>query len=427
MRISIVTGGSRGDVQPYIALGKGLKEAGYEVNLIASQDFETLVTDAGLTFCSTGFSVESVLQSDDWRAVTERGNFFQIVSKMQKEMKHYAHKLAEIMPDLLQGTDWMITGVAGFGGAFSIAEKLSIPVIQAYVFPITPTREYASPLTPHLPFGRVLNPLSFRILQQMLWQSTRSSDVETRRILNMEKASFWGPFRKLRQRHVPTIYGYSRHIVPVPSDWDRNHRVTGYWFLDEAPHWTPPPEFVQFLNEDEAPVYIGFGSMVNKNPRQVMETVVEALALSNQRGVLASGWDGIQQADLPETIYMISSMPHSWLFPRMKAIVHHGGAGTTAAGLRAGVPSVIVPFMGDQAFWGNRIASLGVAPKAIPRNQLTAQRLALAIEQAASDADMRQKARDIGEKIQGEDGIRNAVDMVNRITAYPESKSLITG
>ncbi len=417
MMIAIVTGGSRGDVQPYIALGKGLKEAGYQVKLIASQDFETLVTDAGLTFCSTGFSVESVLRRDDWRAVTERGNFLQIVSKMQQEMKHHSRNLAKIMPDFLQGTDWIITGVAGLGGAFSIAEKLNIPVIQAYVFPVTPTREYASPLTPRLPLGTFLNSPSFRVLQQMLWQSTRSADVETRRILAMEKASFWGPFQKFHRQRAPIIYGYSRHVVPKPADWDTHHHVTGYWFLNEASHWTPPPEFVEFLNNGEAPVYIGFGSMVNKNPQQVVETVIEALTISGQRGVLAAGWDGIQQGDLPDNIYMISSMPHDWLFPRMKAVVHHGGAGTTATGLRAGVPSIIVPFMGDQAFWGHRIAALGVAPQPIPRNQLTAQRLGLAIEQALSDVNMQQKARDLGGKIREEGGITNAVDIVNRITA----------
>jgi sterol 3beta-glucosyltransferase len=416
MIISIVTGGSRGDVQPYIALGKGLREAGHQVKLIASQDFETLVTDADLAFCSTGFSVESVIQGDDWRKIIENGNFLQITARMQKEMRNYARNLAEILPDLIYGTDWMITGVAGFGGAFSVAEKVNIPVIQAYVFPLTPTREYASPLTPQLPLGSFLNPPSFRAMQQMLWQITRSTDAETRRILGMEKASFWGPFQKLHRQRVPIIYGYSRHVVPKPADWDAHHHVTGYWFLDEAAGWAPPPEFVEFLNNGEAPVYIGFGSMINKNPGQVIETVIEALAISKQRGVLASGWDGMHQADLPGNVCLISSMPHSWLFPRMKVVVHHGGAGTTAAGLRAGVPSIIVPFMGDQAFWGHRIATLGVAPKPIPRKHLTAQRLALAIEQAISDTDMRQKASDMSRKIQDERGTSNAVDVVSRIT-----------
>ena len=416
MIISIVTGGSRGDVQPYIALGKGLQDAGYSVRLIASQDFEALITEAGLTFCSTGFSVESILQSDDWRAVTERGNFLQIVSKMQQAMKDQARSLAAVMPDLLQGTDWMISGVGGFGGAFSIAEKLNIPTLQAYVFPITPTRHYPSPLTPRLPFGALLNAPSFRAMQQMLWQSTRSADVETRRLLGMEKASFWGPFGKLQRQQVPAIYGYSRHIVPTPSDWDDHHHVTGYWFLDEASHWAAPAEFVDFLGRGEEPVYIGFGSMVNKNPRQVLETVVEALAISGQRGVIAAGWDGLQQTDLPDSIHLVKAMPHSWLFPRMKAIVHHGGAGTTAAALRSGVPAIIVPFMGDQGFWGHRTAALGLAPQPIPRKQLNTQRLARAIEQAISDPDMRRKAVDMGARIRDEDGIGQAVDIVARLT-----------
>ncbi len=415
--IAIVTGGSRGDVQPYIALGKGLKDAGHPVKLIASQDFETLVTDAGLAFCSTGFSVESVLQSDAWRTVTERGNFLRILAKMQQEMKNYARHLAEIMPGLLDGTALMITGAGGFGGAFSIAEHLRIPVIQAYVFPITPTRDYASPLTPQLPLGTVLNAPSFRVMQQMLWQSTRAADVETRRLLGMGKASFWGPFQKLQRQHVPILYGYSQHVVPKPADWAAHHHVTGYWFLDAAAHWAPPPQLLAFLIAGEAPVYIGFGSMVNENPQQLAATVSEALAMAGQRGVLATGWDGPQQADPPENIYRVASLPHSWLFPRMNAIVHHGGAGTTAAALRAGAPSIVVPFMGDQAFWGHRLAAAGVAPKPIPRRQLTAQRLALAIEEAVSDAAMRQQARALGEKIQAENGTGSAVEIVNRYLA----------
>lgn len=417
MIISILTGGSRGDVQPYIALGKGLQKAGYGVKLIASDDFEVLVKESGLEFASTGFSVKSVLDSDEWRATAEKGNFLTIVSKMQKEMKRQAQTLASSLPDLLEGTDYMLTGVGGLGGGFSLAEKLNIPYIQAYVFPITPTTAYASPLTPNLPFGTVLNPFSFRVLRQMLWMSTRSADVETRRIFSMKKSPLLAPFGKLEKQ--PTIYGYSQHILPAPADWRSNHHVTGYWFLDESSDWTPPADFIDFMNAGEKPVYIGFGSMLNKNPEQVAEIVLDALEMSGQRGVISSGWGGISQSDLPETVHMISSMPHSWLFPRMKAVVHHGGAGTTAAGVRAGVPSIIVPFMGDQGFWGRKLADLGVGTQPIPRKQLTTNRLAHAIEQAVSDTIMQQKASELGAKIHNEDGIANAVNIINEIIGQP--------
>jgi sterol 3beta-glucosyltransferase len=169
-----------------------------------------------------------------------------------------------------------------------------------------------------------------------------------------------------------------------------------------------------FLDGGPPPVYIGFGSMGGRNPEQAGAIALEALAQSGQRGIVASGWGGIKTSDVPANVHLISAIPHRWLFPRMAAVVHHGGAGTTAAGLAAGVPNIIVPFMGDQPFWGKRVADLGVGPAPIARKQLTTQRLAEAIKQATSDAVMRQRAHDLGQKICAEDGVANAVEFVGR-------------
>lgn len=414
--IAILTGGSRGDVQPYIALGKGLKAAGYTVRLIASDDFEALVNEAGLIFCSIGLSVNALLQTEAWRAEVEGGNFITIMAKARTAMQQQMHATTPHILAALEGSDLMITGVAGFGGGFSFAEKFSIPVVQAHVFPITPTRDFPSPLTPNLPGGGVVNALSFRILRQILWQSTRAGDAETRRILEMPKPPFWGPFRQLEKNQVPTLYGYSRHVVPTPTDWDATHQVTGYWFLDEADDWQPPQDFVDFLASGSPPVYVGFGSMLNQDPAAVAATVLDALRLSGQRGVLSSGWGGLTRSDLPDGVYMIDSMPHSWLFPRMAGVVHHGGAGTTAAGLRAGVPTVIVPFMADQPFWGKRVHELGVGPQPIPRKTLTPERLAGAITAAMND-DTRQRAAALGHKIRAEEGVQGAVAAITQLLA----------
>lgn len=414
MIVSILTGGSRGDVQPYLALGKRLRQAGHSVRLIASDDFELFVTEAGLTFYSTGFNVEAVVQSDEWRAVTERGNFLAIVSKMRATMKGQARMIAERLPDYLQGSDLIVAGAAGLGGGFSTAEKLGIPMIQAYLFPLTPTRAFPGPIATGLPFGSVLNPLSSEITRLMLWQSTRSADVEMRRILGMPGASFWGPFRHLERDQVPVLYGYSRHVLPVPDDWQTHHHVTGYWFLDPDAEWRPPADLIDFLEAGEPPIYIGFGSMGNRNPREAGEIALKALRLAGQRGILAAGWGGLSPADAPDTVYMMSSLPHSWLFPRVAAVVHHGGAGTTAAGLRAGVPSVVIPFMGDQPFWGQRIADLGVGPQPIPRKKLTAEALAAAIKETVHDAAMRQRASDLGERIREENGVDSALAIIEQ-------------
>jgi sterol 3beta-glucosyltransferase len=410
--ISIVASGTRGDVQPYVALGKGLKEAGYNVRLLSSENFETLVREAGVEFYSTGESIEAIIQSDEWHKTLESSNFLKILAQMQRELKRYARTLAQRIPALLEGSDMIVAGAGGLGGVFAVADMLKIPMMQAYVFPFAPTREFPSPLVPNLPFGRLLNPISFHLTRQMLWQSSKVGDSATREVLRLKKGSFWGPFRMLAERKVPALYGYSRHVLPVPQDWDNTQNVTGYWFLDEPDGWNPPPDLVEFLKAGPPPVYIGFGSMGSRNPQEAGQLAVEALERSGQRGILASGWGGISLSNLPQNVHLISSIPHTWLFERMSAVVHHGGAGTTAAGLRAGVPSIIIPFMGDQPFWGKRVADLGVGPMPIPRKKLTSQRLAEAIKEAVSNHVMRERAFVLGEKIRAEDGVGNAVALI---------------
>jgi sterol 3beta-glucosyltransferase len=412
-RISIVASGSRGDVQPYVALGKGLRDAGHDVRILTSDDFAALVTEAGLTFCSTGSSIEATLQSDEWRRITESGNFLRILRQMRAEMQRRAADVAPRIPDLLAGSDLVVGGTSVMG-ILAAAEMLKLPVIQAYLFPFTPTRAFPSPLVTKLPFGRVLNRVSYHAMQQMLWQSSKAMDTELRRSLGLPKASFRGPFGRLARRGEPLLYGYSQHVLSRPPDWPAHYHVTGYWFLDEPDDWTPPADLLAFLGAGDPPVYIGFGSMSNRDPRESGELALDALARSGQRGVLAAGWGGLQPSDVPANVYLLSSIPHSWLFPRMAAVVHHGGAGTTAAGLRAGVPSVVVPFMGDQPFWGQRVAGLGVGPSPIPRKRLTSQRLADAISQGVTHGAMRQKASDLGQRVRDEDGVGAAVAIIDR-------------
>jgi sterol 3beta-glucosyltransferase len=411
-QITIVASGSRGDVQPYVALGKGLKDAGYAVRLLASENFESLATEAGLAFASTGVSIEQIAQSDEWRAVLESGNFITILGKMQSEMKRHAASSARLMPPLLQGSDLIVTGMAGLG-LHGMTDLYKIPIIRTYVFPFTPTSEFATPLVPKLPF-KALNRLSWHLTHQMFWQNSNAIDSELRKIVGLPKGSFWGPFAEMERRRTPMLYGYSRHVLPRPHDWAAHHQVTGYWFLDAADDWTPPAELVSFLNAGAPPVYIGFGSMGSRNPEEAGQIALEALARSGQRGVLAAGWGGLQAKDVPDTVHIISSLPHSWLFPHMAAVVHHGGAGTTAAGLRAGVPSIIVPFMGDQPFWGERVRVLGVGTAPIPRKQLTADKLTQAITAAVTDREMRQRASVLGERIREEDGIGQAVRLIEQ-------------
>jgi sterol 3beta-glucosyltransferase len=211
---------------------------------------------------------------------------------------------------------------------------------------------------------------------------------------------------------APNFHAYSQYVLPRPEDWPPNVHVTGYWFLDTDAGWTPPADLVEFLAAGEPPVYVGFGSMSDRNPEKNAGIVLEALAETGQRGVLHAGWGGLQAENIPDTVFAVEDIPHDWLFPRMAAVVHHGGAGTTAAGLRAGVPNITVPFFADQPFWGKCINRLGVGPPPIARDQLTPSRLANAIRQAVSDQEMQQRAGVLGEKIRGEDGVGTAVELI---------------
>ncbi len=418
MRIAIIAPGSRGDVQPYIALGKGLQEAGHVVRLVTHVDFEELVNSHGVEFWPVKGSVQAIAQSQEMRARLATGNFLAVMSQMAKEAQRGARVLAEGGLAACQGMELVLAGIGGLFVGLALAEKLDLALLQAYYIPFTPTRAYPSFLLPRLPSwpGGSLNRLSYHLARQILWQGFRSADKLARReVLGLPPAPFWGPHNADRVHDLPILYGFSPSVIPKAPDWEEDVHVTGYWFLDPAADWTPPAALMEFLQAGPPPVYVGFGSMSNRNPEETTDLVLQALTRSKQRGIMLSGWGGLHKAELPDTVFMLDSAPFSWLFPRVAAVVHHGGAGTTSAGLRAGVPSVVIPFFGDQPYWGQRVAELGVGTEPIPQRKLTVERLVQAIHQAVTDPAMRQRAAKLGSKIQAEDGVARAVAVIEQI------------
>lgn len=417
MRIAIIALGSQGDVQPYIALGNGLKAAGYEVRLLTHENFEGLVTAHGLAFFPMQGNVQDLIETPEMRELVEKGNFIALTLRTAKETQRVAIQWAQAGLQACRGMDLLIAGVGGLYLALSFAEKLEIPLLPAFVFPFTPTRTFPGILFPQSlnRWGGTVNWLSHQALRQIIWQGSRAGDTAARRqVLGLPPSPFFGPHQSPHLHRLPTLYGFSPSVIAQPSDW-QNTDVTGYWFLDAAPNWTPPTDLVDFLEAGPPPVYIGFGSMGNRNPEETAELVLQALEKAGQRAILLAGWSGMQKEKMPDHAFLIKSVPHGWLFPRVGAVVHHGGAGTTAAGLRAGVPTIVIPFFGDQGFWGQRVADLGVGTAPIPRKQLTAERLAQAIQTAVGDRTMQQQAANLGEKIRSEDGVANAVAIIQRL------------
>jgi sterol 3beta-glucosyltransferase len=416
MQILAIALGSQGDVQPYVALGKGLQAAGHNVRVIAPVNFERLVTDRGLEFYPVKGNVQEIIESPEMRALLEKGNFLAINKHTSKLAQDAALDWAQVGLAACQGVDLMVVGLGGLNIAVALAEKFQIPILPAFLFPFTPTRAFPGILLPSFlsKLGGTFNWLSHLLVQQLMWQGFRTADrLSRQQVLNLPPAPFWGSYKSAVMQRYPTVYGFSPSVIPKPADWQKTE-IVGDWFL-AASDWTPPADLVEFLQNGAPPVYIGFGSMGIRNPEATADLVLQAIARTGQRAILQAGWGGLSKADVPDNVLMVNSVPHSWLFPRMAAVVHHGGAGTTAAGLRAGVPSIVIPFFGDQPFWGQRIADLGVGTAQIPRKQLTVEKLANAIDRAVTDPAMRQRAAALGAKIQAEDGVGKVVAIVREI------------
>jgi sterol 3beta-glucosyltransferase len=417
MRIMIIAMGSRGDVQPYIALARGLKAAGHSVRFATNEDFEWLVNSYGLEFYPLQGNVQAFLEEPENRKLLENGRFIALNIRAAKVFQRVAIAWAEGGLVAAQGMDLLIAGVGGLFLALSLAEKLNIPLLQAYIFPFTPTKVFPAVVFPLsiAKFGGIFNRLSHHVLRQIMWQSSRQGDELARRqVLILPTAPFFGNYNSVHLQRYPVLYGLSPSVIAKPSDW-RNTQITGYWFLEETDNWSPPHALLAFLESGSPPVFIGFGSMASRDPQETADLALRAIALTGQRAILQSGWSGLSQQDLPDTVLMVDSIPHTWLFPRVTAVVHHGGAGTTAAGLRAGIPNIVIPFFADQPFWGHLVAQLGVGTAPISRKELTAEKLAKAIQQAVNDPVMRQRATDLGAKIRSENGVANVVAIIEEL------------
>jgi len=294
------------------------------------------------------------------------------------------------------------------------AETLAIPLAFGLLQPLIPTREFPSFFLPPWPaLGGTFNNVSHHLFNQLLWQNVRSNVNRWRRDrLGLGSASLLGPYSWMQNEKVLQLVACSPSLISKPSDWREWHHLTGYWFLRHGGEFEPPSRVESFLASGSPPVYVGFGSMDDEQPERLTQLVVEALESSNQRGILATGWGGLQRGELPDGILQVDEISHHWLFPRVAAIVHHGGAGTTASALYSGIPSVSVPFGGDQHHWGRLLVERGLSPVVLPVKGLNSSALADAISKLVTDQDLRLRASSFGETIRAEQGISRAIDVI---------------
>jgi sterol 3beta-glucosyltransferase len=422
MKILISTLGSRGDTQPYLALAVGLQQAGHQVTLAAPRSFMEWIQSYGVNAHPVRFNPHEVMQS-----MSKTKNPFQAMRFMREVVNTGVAQAQADCWQAAQDTDFLLQTGTGMN-ALEIASRRSIPVAFAYLVPMPPTRAFPMFWLPfRTSLGGGYNYLTHRLVQRVLWNSM--GKPTTNRWRTRLGLPAWRSEAEMqnyaRRLGVPSLYGYSSSVIPKPSDWDEDQHVTGYWFLDAQPDWQPPEDLLHFLESGPAPVYVGFGSMSHENPERQTRLALRALELSGQRGVLLTGWGGITPISAPSTIFFADNVPHAWLFGRMAAVVHHGGAGTTSAGLRAGVPNIITPFGGDQNAWADLVVKVGVGLQVPGIKKLTAEKLAEAIGTAVNDARMRANAAGLGEKIRAENGILRAVDLIEAHAADFGKRSLV--
>jgi len=417
-KIAVLAIGSTGDLYPFCALALGLQQAGHEVRVATNSNFEAFVRGLGLDFTAIAGDFYALLNSESGQKLLQGERVKLIEDDLLKQQMNDAL-------DAAQDAEVFIFNHLAIWG-YHVAEQLNIPSFLASSIPLSATQNFpflsfsensnANPLKGWLNYG------SYLLIELVVTWQGRALTNSVRKEWGLPSLPSLGArFRRDRPRYLsplPSLYGVSPSIVSKPKDWGSSIYMTGVWFLDRSEQYEPPAALIQFLEAGEAPICVGFGSMTDSSSEALSKIVLEAISASKQRAIILSGWGGLGKTSiadqLTEQVFVIDSVPHSWLFSRVKAVVHHGGSGTTAAVCRAGLPSVVVPYFADQAGCANRLHQLGVSPKPIPKKQLAVKPLSEAIAIATSDTAMQQEADQLGQRIRSENGIEQAVAIIHQ-------------
>jgi sterol 3beta-glucosyltransferase len=410
MEITLLTYGSRGDVQPYLALARGLQKRGHLVKLAAPHRFADFAARYHIPFIPLVGNPEdiSVLINNAGK------NVFRMVNSMRAYIFSIVPEVSRASFEACQDAELIIHSFLFAVGMHSWALEHGIPDVSVLTFPVfAPTRAFPNVATAWLPKG-VLSYFSHWFFHQVFWHIGNSGykpAIHAHPDIPYPKKLYW-PFggSSPPPLRTPVLFAYSPVVLPRPREWGEDIHIPGYFFLDDETY-QPPAALTDFLAEGKPPVCISFGSMVNRETERVTRALLEALARTENRAVFLTGWGGWKPEASPKNVLFIDAVPHDWLFPRCEAIVHHGGAGTTGAGLRAGIPNLVVPHTADQPFWGKRVHAIGAGPKPIAVWELTADRLASALTEAESQA-IRVRSQAIGREIRREQGVECAVEVI---------------
>jgi UDP:flavonoid glycosyltransferase YjiC (YdhE family) len=417
-RIAIAVVGTLGDVQPYLALATALQKAGHSVVLGAPVDFEALIGSYGVEFHNLGSNIKSFLSQSRFEKMSKNliGNAPVLLAEGQKIVDTAARHAWR----MAQNADLIVFHM-NTSFCIDVAEALDIPAVMTAMQPLNVTGEFPFVAYYGQPLGRAFNKMTYTALgvAMVYWNLPRNRLRKD--LLGLKPRSKTNSFfTDTRGRPLTTLYAYSPLVAPRPRDWPRVAQLTGYWTLEDNTGWEPSPEFRAWLAAGPPPVYFGFGSMPFGAKRNT-ELLREGVMRWGGRAVVARGWGGIAPEALPETIFAIDRAPHEKLFKHVQGVVHHGGAGTTAAGLRAGKPTFALPQGVDQPFWGRRVHDLGCGPAPIRLKKLTPETLAEGLTEMTTNPNYTWAARALGERLMAEDGVATAISAIERVlTGYGE-------
>lgn len=416
MRVVIMTVGSHGDVAPFLGLGTRLRDAGHEVALATQESFAGAVREQGLGFRPLPGNTMEVMTSETGRRWTKLGGGLRAMRAQSEIFRKFLVDLADPVLAAAEGADAVLLQAVPATHGYLAAKALAIPCMLLGLTPSVPTEEFLPAMLGNRSLGRWGNRLAMRLgPAAMKPYDVVIKDFQTR--LGLPATGFVTVRREMffQDTSLPVLDGYSPVISHRPADWRPGVEVVGYWWPPRPPHWQPPAELVDFLAAGPPPVFVGLGSHGHGRAERVGETITAAVRQAGVRAVVQAGWAGLSGAG--DDILTIAAVPHDWLFPRMAAIVHHAGAGTTGAGLRAGVPAVPVPILADQPFWAARLARLGVSPGSVRLKRLSAERLATLIHQAVSEPAYRQRAQAVAGQVRAEDGAARVAAILDQLAA----------
>lgn len=410
-RIALLTYGSRGDVEPFMALGAGLIRAGHSVCLAAPAAFADFVQSYGLEFEPISGDPDQLA-----RAFADRAglNWLRMVKSMIDHVVPIARDAVKSIERASRDADLIVHSFLLIHAGHTLARNRGVPSVSAQLFPVfIPTKAFPAVAMPDLPLGgfyrqatHAFNTAIVRYGSPLLYRSLFGSLPE------LPKLASW-PFQQPVDKNVSILFAYSPQVLPKPDDWPDYARVTGYWQLPPPEGWQPPDGLIRFLEAGPPPVFFSPGSMRSEQSTRLMNLFIEAAKIYGQRLCLGAARDaGSSRLDDANAI-SVSGVPHAWLFPQMRHIFHHGGAGTTGAAAAAGVPQTAIPFSADQAFWARHVHQLGLGPSAAPARRLTAGGIEAIISEAVANPAYARKAQALGAEIRKEDGVATAVRIIN--------------